>query len=134
MNVHTNDTSLSLTYWTIGIYRFRLSVDSGSSEELWMMNRWSCIITWFLGMRLVRWEGNQSTTSITILITRDWGRCNQVSCLWWMPGCMEIQVWLWLENLHLRLVFISLIMIYKHYIQVKGHYKKIPLMKHFLFL
>ena len=36
----TNDTSLSLTYLTIGIYQFRLSVDSGPSEELWMMNWW----------------------------------------------------------------------------------------------
>ena len=31
---------LSLTYLTIGIYRFRLNVDSGPSEELWMMNSW----------------------------------------------------------------------------------------------
>ena len=90
-------------------------VDSGPSEELWMMK--SCIITWFLSMRLVRWEDNQSTTSINLLITKDWGWCNQVSRLWWMPGCMVIQVWLWLVNLHLRLVFISFNMIYKHYIQ-----------------
>ena len=50
----------------------------------------SCIITWFLSIRLVRSEGNQSTTSITLLITRDWGSCNQVSCLWWMPGCYRM--------------------------------------------
>ena len=49
----------------------------------------SCII-WFLSMRLVRWEGNHSTTSITLLITRDWGWCTQVSCLWWMPGCYRM--------------------------------------------
>ena len=46
VNVHANDTSVSLTYMTIGIYQFRLSVDSGPSEEL--MNgelMMSCIIT-----------------------------------------------------------------------------------------
>ena len=83
-----NDTRLSLTYLTIGIYQFRLSVGSGPSEELWMMK--SCIITWFLSMRLVRWEGNQWTTSITLLITSDWSWCNQVSCLRWMPGCYSM--------------------------------------------
>ena len=40
VNMHTNDTSLSLTYLTIGIYQFRLSVDSGPSKELWMLNWW----------------------------------------------------------------------------------------------
>ena len=40
VNVHTNDTSLTLTYLTIGIFQFRLSVDYGPSEELWMMNWW----------------------------------------------------------------------------------------------
>ena len=53
-----------------------------NNDELMM----SCTIRWFLSMRLVRWEGNQSTTSITLWITRDWGWCNQDSCLWWMPG------------------------------------------------
>ena len=34
MNVHTNNTSLSLTYLPIGIYRFRLSVDQDEDSEV----------------------------------------------------------------------------------------------------
>ena len=34
MNVLTNDTGLSLTYFTIGIYQFRLSVDQDEDSEV----------------------------------------------------------------------------------------------------
>ena len=34
MNVLTNDTGLSLTYFTIGIYQFRSSVDQDEDSEV----------------------------------------------------------------------------------------------------
>ena len=74
--------------WNLPIYiNYWLWAIWGVMNDELMM---SCIITWFLSMRLVSWKGNQSTTSITLLITRDWGWCNPVSCLWWMPGCYRM--------------------------------------------
>ena len=66
MNVHTNDTSLSLTYLTIGFYLFRLSVDSGPSEELCELHHYM-----ISQHEVSEVGGNQSTTSITLLITKD---------------------------------------------------------------